>query len=607
MTAKVLFLNSKLKKCGVYQYGLRLYDILKKTEGIEYVYKEMINEQEYNSFLSDTYDLIFYNYHSGLWNWLNETNIQKNVKNIGLQHDLEENNIFNVTLRLDTTLEEKENRYNIPRPIFENIDKLLENHTPSKNIEDFINYSEPDTPVFGSFGFGFKHKRFDIIIKLINDNYDKALIKLVLPHADTMRTQINMNDLMKITKPGIKLMYTHDFLDEKDLLLFLKTNNMNIFTYESHPCAGLSSVIDYALSVDTPLAISDASWFRHIYSDDICVYKNNIKNIMENSKKHCDNYRQIFSNDNLRNKISSIIEKNTIKSKKRVAILFSGQIRTNGLGEYKEDNIILDSINKYFLNDEFKNTYDYDIFFSTDTIDIEKAKQFFGHHLKNINFTRKSYFLNKIDETIPNYDYFHNKYLMTNFNGCIPYAHTLYQYYKMFCAYTMAKDYEKKNNMEYDVFVKIRPDSRIMQDMNKLFDIVVNENKVIMEHEQLCIVNKHFQEIFKLIDYYGNYTNAPIENPKRYKFLTKDGKYAPKHIMCFAPEKLFVDHVAYVLEKNNANINNLLGLVYSSYNLLYRGNNEYGHYNEDINKWKPYSSLNNPLSRLVYPDIYIEL
>jgi hypothetical protein len=604
MTKKILFINSKLKKCGVYQYGLRLFEILKKTESIEYIYKEMINQEEYNSLLIEEYDLILYNYHSYLWNWLNETNIQTKVKNIGLQHDLEENNIFDVTLRLDTTLEERYNRYNIPRPIFENIDKLLKNHTPSKNIEDFINYSEPDTPIFGSFGFGFKRKRFDIIIKLINDTYDKAIIKLVLPHADTMPSEINMNELLKITKPGIKIMCIHDFLDEKDLLLFLKKNSMNIFTYESHPCAGVSSVIDYALSVDTPLSISDASWFRHIYSDDICVYKNNIKNIMLTSKTHCDKYREIFSNNNLRNKISSIIEQNT---KKRVAILYSGQIRTNGLSSYTEDNIILDSIQKHFINDEFKNTYEYDVFISTDTIDIEKANCFFGHHLKNINFTEKSYFINKIDETIPNYHYFYNKYLMTNFNGSMQHLHALFQYYRMFCAYKMAKDYEKKNNIEYDIFIRIRPDSRIMQDMNKLFNIVVNENKLIMEHEQICIVNKKFQEIFKLIDYYGNYTNSPIENPKRYKFLTKDGKYAPNHIMCFAPEKLFVDHVVYILEKNNATINNLLGLVYSSYNLLYRGNNEYGHYNEDINRWKPYSSLDNPLSKLLYPDVYIEI
>jgi hypothetical protein len=161
--------------------------------------------------------------------------------------------------------------------------------------------------------------------------------------------------------------------------------------------------------------------------------------------------------------------------------------------------------------------------------------------------------------------------------------------------------------MEYDVFVKIRTDSRIMQNMNPLINIAINDNKIIMEHDHLCIINKPFQEIFTLIKYIGTYRNKPIENPKRYKFLTKDGKYASNEIMCFAPEKQFIDHVFYVLNKNKSSCTNLLGLVYSTYHLIYRGNNRYEVSNQDINNWKPYSSLNNPLSRLVYPDIYIEL
>jgi|LakMenE01Jun11ns_1017448.scaffolds.fasta_scaffold9040784_2 hypothetical protein len=33
---KVLFLNSVKKQCGVYQYGLRVYDILKHEKDINY-------------------------------------------------------------------------------------------------------------------------------------------------------------------------------------------------------------------------------------------------------------------------------------------------------------------------------------------------------------------------------------------------------------------------------------------------------------------------------------------------------------------------------------------------------------------------------------------
>ena len=309
---KVLFLNSKRQRCGVYQYGKRLFNILDKSANAKYIYNELDSYDEYiNIINTDKYDTILYNYHPAVMEWLNEYNIQKNIKNIGMQHDLAENDIFDITLRLDTTLEERPNRYNIPRPIFENIDTLLNNHIPeSDTINNFIKYSENNVPIFGSFGFGFNRKCFDKIVKIVNDNYDSALIKFIIPTAETQSSDDGIIErcISNITKPGIKLMIIHEFLDENDILLFLRSNTMNIFMYESHPSAGVSSVFDYALSVKTPIAISDASWFRHIYSDEICVYKRNIKDILNVSEEYCKTFLDIFSNEKLRNKIESIIK-----------------------------------------------------------------------------------------------------------------------------------------------------------------------------------------------------------------------------------------------------------------------------------------------------------
>jgi len=307
----VLFINHSVKKCGVYQYGTRLFDILKKSINVQYIFKEMENYKDYLEELNNcNYDAILYNYHPMIMSWLNVNNIQKKVKNIGLQHDLEENDIFDITLRLDTTLPERHMRYNIPRPIFENIESLLENYIPSsENINAFINFSEEGVPIFGSFGFGFKRKGFHKIIKLINNNYEKAIIKIVMPHADT---QPSDNGIVEechncITKPNIKLMITHNFFEEKDLLQFLRSNSMNIFLYDTHHSAGVSSVIDYALSVKKPLAISDASWFRHIYSDEICVNKTHVKDIMNASTDHCEKMTNIFSHNNLIKKVDDVV------------------------------------------------------------------------------------------------------------------------------------------------------------------------------------------------------------------------------------------------------------------------------------------------------------
>jgi len=130
-----------------------------------------------------------------------------------------------------------------------------------------------------------------------------------MPHADTQPSDptVVKKCLRNVTKKGIKVMISHDFLDEKDILLFLRSNTMNIFMYDTHHSAGVSSVIDYALSVKTPIAISDASWFRHIYSDEICVYKNNILDIMNVSNNYCLKFHDIFSNENLRNKVKNVL------------------------------------------------------------------------------------------------------------------------------------------------------------------------------------------------------------------------------------------------------------------------------------------------------------
>ena len=66
---KVLFFNHKIEKCGVYQYGHRVYDILAKTQEIEYIYKEIDGYDEYIQILSlegegsYSVDAIIYNYH----------------------------------------------------------------------------------------------------------------------------------------------------------------------------------------------------------------------------------------------------------------------------------------------------------------------------------------------------------------------------------------------------------------------------------------------------------------------------------------------------------------------------------------------------------------
>jgi hypothetical protein len=292
---KILFLNNVHQACGVYQYGVRLANCLPMC-----VYKEVSGETDYLNAVSEHGpDKIIYNYHSSTMSWLNADNIVRTAKNVGIPHE-SPGTLFDELLDIDPL---KPN--GIPRPLFYEIPTKITN----EEHEVFIRYNQgPDVPIFGSFGFGFENKGFDKIIQQVNDQYDNAIIKLIIP----LGHYCNSNELEQTVakcfafgrKSGIELMVSTDFFSNEDLLFFLSSNTMNLFLYDRMEGRGISSTIDYALSVDVPIGISDSFMFRNIYDDSICVYKTRISDIMKNciSKK----FREMYSQQNI---IDSVFKK----------------------------------------------------------------------------------------------------------------------------------------------------------------------------------------------------------------------------------------------------------------------------------------------------------
>lgn len=303
----ILFINNNKHNCGVYQYGVRLFDILNKTNDIGYQYLEIEHLDNYLTINFTKFNAVIYNYHEFTMPWLNNDTIQKKTKNIGLQHDIKEYSFFDYIGMLDLTMTETNNNFTVPRPLFEKFEKEVTNDT----IQNFINYKEDNVPIFGSFGFGFNHKGFHKIVKMVSEQYKKAIIKFIMPQSDYC--PYNYNETDKICKQylgnDIKLLITHEFFSNNDILNFLDSNTMNIFLYETVPGAGLSSVIDYALSVKKPIGISNSNMFRHIYSAEICLYNISINQCIQNSVKYCSQFIDKFSNDELRNKFKNILLK----------------------------------------------------------------------------------------------------------------------------------------------------------------------------------------------------------------------------------------------------------------------------------------------------------
>lgn len=314
----LLFLNHSDEACGVYQYGKRLITIIQKDKNIQYIYKEITNLQEYHSTIEQTPNLsgIIYNYHRSTMGWLSEDTIQKKVINIGIPHE-SQTNMFDKLCDLDPIKPIETNEYKIPRPIFEGINFNTEQLQHSNStIRDFItSYTDTTMPIFGSFGFGFRNKGFDKIINMVNDQYDHAVIKIIITQAkygnySTEAIDIK-NDCMSIpVKSGIHVMITNEFFSEQEILLFLHYNTMNLFLYDTMLRRGISSTIDYAISAKKPIGISDSYMFRHIYSDAICVYKTPLAQCMIQSDAVINRFLLENSHTTMINTFHSIVTHN---------------------------------------------------------------------------------------------------------------------------------------------------------------------------------------------------------------------------------------------------------------------------------------------------------
>jgi hypothetical protein len=307
----VLLLNHKIRNCGVYQYGHRIRNILEKSTNIMYDYQEVDSYSEYANLLARTkYDAIIYNYCAPTMPWLNINTISKSIKSIGLIHP-NSPFIFNIMCNLDPSFKDNNNHFCVPRPICENSSATK----PTNKNKEFIEYGRENIPIFGSFGFACGYKGFVRMIEMINQQYDDCVIKIVMPSAAFYPTnyfEIEKDKCFNVKrKKGIKLVITNNFFTTDELLLFLGSNTMNIFLYDyvkPDSSVGISSVVDLAISVDKPIAISGSYMFRHIYSDDICLSVNSIRHCLLRSNEVLEQFRREYSHSNFLKRFEFILQ-----------------------------------------------------------------------------------------------------------------------------------------------------------------------------------------------------------------------------------------------------------------------------------------------------------
>jgi hypothetical protein len=300
MKDKILFFNNSIEACGVYQYGKRTANIVKKSLKFDFIYLEVSNQEEVRFSINHFKPTVcIFNYHPITMHWLDLSEI--NICKVGLVHETEISN-FDFYIHLDPQYNENKNNFKVVRPIlkFDNFEKIKNN-----------------IPSIGSFGFGFENKGFDKICSLVNDQFDEAVINLNITFShycgnNFENEQIKQKCLSKITKPNIKLNLTNNFISDKSVLDFLNSNDINIFAYDHLPNRGASSVLDYVIAIDKPIGLSSSHMFRHVnykHKNLFSIESNSIIDIINNPIDHILSLREEWSHDNLIAEYEKIIEK----------------------------------------------------------------------------------------------------------------------------------------------------------------------------------------------------------------------------------------------------------------------------------------------------------
>lgn len=292
---RVLLLNHTHVKCGVYQFGKRVYELAARSRRVDYFYMDLNSHAEYTKVLNDVKpNFVVYNWHWDRMPWLRDIDITGNsaVKHYFIYHDGSMMKVYDKYLFFGDFDPARQHAVNkralLPRPLF-----LYQGEYPANQL-----------PTIGSFGFAFAHKRFPELVTMVNEQFNEAVINIhmTLPYfGDSPGSKIadiiaacQRNNFRK----GVTLNITQNFCDDQQLLAFLAKNDINVFNYSDQDNPGLSSATDYALSVKRPIAITKNMMFRHVASDGIMLEKNSIKNIMNRGTKPLEQHYDKWSIDN---------------------------------------------------------------------------------------------------------------------------------------------------------------------------------------------------------------------------------------------------------------------------------------------------------------------
>lgn len=258
----VLYVNFQNLLCGICQYGRETYEIIRQSRRHEFVQCEVSSPHAFLAMCqSHRPTSVIINSHpfhrwldAGLMHRAAQEQwdiIGKTIRFAGTIHDgLPPEHTLSAIVDTDPTALSWPGRFVVSRP-----------------IPAYTGSSRPpgDKITVGSFGFGYGDKGFTRLAQKVREEFGAGTrLRLHITRADYATDIDGLIAEIRTAADGLDLEMTHHYLQTPELLDFLAGNDINAFFYGRMFGRGISSVIDMALAVDRPLAITDSWMFRHI-------------------------------------------------------------------------------------------------------------------------------------------------------------------------------------------------------------------------------------------------------------------------------------------------------------------------------------------------------
>lgn len=157
-------------------------------------------------------------------------------------------------------------------------------------VHPTVQYVDRGVPVIGWQGFPAPWKGVHRIAAQVQHEFDEAIIRLHMPDGfytqpkNVYGPQILQQVRSIITKPGIKIEVSNDWLEEQDIVNWLAQNTINCYFYDYLDGAGMSGSIDYAIAAKRPIAITKSHQFKTYWNlqPTINIEESSLKQIIAN-------------------------------------------------------------------------------------------------------------------------------------------------------------------------------------------------------------------------------------------------------------------------------------------------------------------------------------